>query len=123
MNAAAIVADAKLADERIARLFAGPQGEDAACQRRHGAMMVNHMVVVSEALAHTDSDAVRELYRLLTESRLAAGFAPSELAGHPFGFEENRRNLAVAIDYAWRQELLPRRLEVDELYGSVAGML
>jgi 4,5-dihydroxyphthalate decarboxylase len=120
---AAIVTDAKLADERIARLFADPQAEDAAWQRRHGAMMVNHMVVVSEALAQTDPDAVRELYRLLSESRRVAGLAPAELAGHPFGFEENRRNLAVAIDYAWRQELLPRRLEIDELYGCVARIL
>ena len=120
---AAIVADPKLADERIARLFADPQAEDAAWQRRHGAMMVNHMVVVNEELARTDPDAVRDLYRLLVESRRAAGLAASELAGHPFGFDENRRNLAVAINYAWRQELLPRRLEVDELYGSVARIL
>jgi 4,5-dihydroxyphthalate decarboxylase len=120
---AAIVADAKLPDDRLARLFPDPAAEDAAWRRRHGAMMVNHMVAVKEDLARTAPEAVRDFYRLLLESRQAAGLAPEALTDHPFGFRENRRNLEVAIDYAWRQGLLPRRLEVDDLYGSVVQLL
>ena len=34
----------------------------------------------------------------------------------PFGLEENRRNLEVAIDYVFRQGLIPKRYTVDELF-------
>jgi hypothetical protein len=31
--------------------------------------------------------------------------------------EQNRRNVEVAIDYVFRQGLIPRRYAVDELFG------
>ena len=37
----------------------------------------------------------------------------------PFGFEANRRNLEVAIDYTYEQRLIPRRFTVDELFDYV----
>jgi 4,5-dihydroxyphthalate decarboxylase len=33
--------------------------------------------------------------------------------------EANRRNLEVAIDYVYRQRLIPRRFSVDELFDDV----
>lgn len=36
----------------------------------------------------------------------------------PLGVEANRRNLEVAIDYAYRQRLIPRRFTVDELFDD-----
>jgi 4,5-dihydroxyphthalate decarboxylase len=35
----------------------------------------------------------------------------------PFGLEANRRNLEVAIDYVYRQGMIPRRYGVDELFS------
>ena len=34
---------------------------------------------------------------------------------NPFGLEENRRNLEVAIDCMFRQGMIPRRFTVEEL--------
>jgi 4,5-dihydroxyphthalate decarboxylase len=118
---AAILADAKLPDERLARVFADPAAEDAAWRRRHGgAMMVNHMVVVTERLCREDPDAVREVWRLLAESRARAGLpAGGPDDPNPYGAAANRRNLAIAIDYAARQGLLARPLAVDDLYHDV----
>jgi 4,5-dihydroxyphthalate decarboxylase len=49
--------------------------------------------------------------------------APDVLDTTPFGLEANRRNLEVAIDYAFRQRLIPRRFTVDELFDDVTRRL
>ena len=53
-----------------------------------------------------------EVYRLLVESKKAAGNPPML----PHGLEANRRNLEVAIECAYKQALIPRRFAVDELF-------
>ena len=35
---------------------------------------------------------------------------------NPFGLEENRRNLEVAIDCMYRQQMIGRRFTVEELF-------
>jgi len=59
-------------------------------------------------------DMADEVYRLLVESKKAAGDPPML----PHGLETNRRNLEVAIDCAYKQALIPRRFSVDELFES-----
>jgi 4,5-dihydroxyphthalate decarboxylase len=53
-----------------------------------------------------------KLYDWLAESREAAGNPEM----NPFGVEENRRNLEVAIECMHRQRMIPRRFTVEELY-------
>ena len=108
---AAIVAERALPDPRLASLIPDPAAAADAWRAKHRALQINHMVVVKQSLAQSDPDAVREVCRLLAESREAAG-AP-EL--NPFGWEANRRNLEVAIEQTWRQGLIARRYTVDEL--------
>jgi 4,5-dihydroxyphthalate decarboxylase len=122
---AAILADAKLPDERLARVFADPAAEDAAWRRRHGgAMMINHMVVVTGRLTRDHPDAVREVWRLLTESRARAGLPTGGADDpNPYGAAANRQNLQLAIDQAARQGLLARSLSVDDLYDDVTRAL
>ncbi|HUJ86808.1 MAG TPA: phosphate ABC transporter substrate-binding protein [Burkholderiales bacterium] len=110
---AAIVAERDLPDARLRSVIADPAAAAAAWRAKRGALQINHMVVVRESLARSAPDAVREVCRLLDESRLAAG-AP-EL--NPFGVEANRRNLEVAIEQTWRQGLIARRYSVDELFS------
>jgi len=57
----------------------------------------------------TQSD---EVYRLLVESKEAAGDPPML----PHGVEANRTNFEVAIDCAYKQRLIPRRFSVEELF-------
>ena len=40
---------------------------------RHGVVPINHMVVVTEALARAQPDAVREVYRMLQAAKKATG--------------------------------------------------
>ena len=121
---AAVLADATLPDPRLARLIPDPDRAAQAWHRKTGAIQINHMVTVRASLSREEPDAVREVYRMLAASRERA--APRDRDGpdlNPFGVSRNRRNLEVAIDYAWRQGLLPRRITVDELFDDVTRSL
>ncbi len=111
-------------DPRLKPLIADPAAAAEAWRRKNGALQINHMLVVKDSLSKSDPRAVREVYRLLAESKRAAGLpAMGELDANPFGLEANRRNLEVAIDYVHRQGLIPRRFEVDELFDDVTRAL
>jgi 4,5-dihydroxyphthalate decarboxylase len=97
-------------DERLKPLIRDIDGGARRWQERHGgAIQLNHLVVVKEGMPKEQAD---EVYRLLLESRQAAGDPPHL----PHGLEANRRNLEVAIDCALRQGMIPRRLTVEELF-------
>ncbi len=112
------------ADPRIKTLIPDPAAAAEAWHRRTGALQINHMVTVSERLSRDNPDAVREVYRLLRESKAAAGLPrEGERDMLPFGLEANRHNLEVAIDTVYRQRLIPRRFEVDELFDDLTRTL
>ena len=102
---AAIVGEAPQ-DARIRTLIPDPEAAGESWKKRHGAIQINHMVAVKQ-----DCDQSEEVYRLLLESRQAAGNPPM----NPFGLEENRRNLEAAIDCVYRQNMIPHRFSVEEL--------
>lgn len=108
---AAIVTDRALPDARLTNVIADPAAAAEAWRTKHRALQINHMVVVKAALAQSDPDTVREIWRLLAESRAAAG--SPEL--NPYGVEANRRNLELVIERTQRQGLIARRFPVDEL--------
>jgi 4,5-dihydroxyphthalate decarboxylase len=111
---------AELADDpRVMTLFPDPEAAARSWHQKHRALQINHMVVVRESLVATRPDVVREIYRLLVESKRAAGLPRAgALDTEPFGVDANRRNLEVAIDYVYQQRLIPRRFEVDELFDA-----
>jgi len=110
---AAIVGDRSPSDPRLKPLIPDPENAARDWQRRNGgAIHVNHLVAARDSLP---AATVREVYRLLAESRKAAGDPPM----NPFGVEANRRNLEIAIDFVHRQRLIPRRYTLDELFGGV----
>ncbi|MET0681304.1 MAG: phosphate ABC transporter substrate-binding protein [Burkholderiales bacterium] len=121
---AAILGAVPPADSPFKPLIPDPAAAARDWQHRHGAIQINHMVVVTAAIARARPDAVREAYRLLAESKRAAGLPrPGELETTPFGLKANRRNLEVAIECVYRQRLIPRRFAVDELFDDVTRTL
>ncbi len=111
-------------DPRLRPLIADPAAAAEAWRRKNNALQINHMVVVKDSLSKSNPRAVQEIYRLLAESKRAAGLpAKGEPDANPFGVEANRRNLEVAIDYVHRQRLIPRRFAVDELFDDVTRAL
>ena len=84
---------------------------------RHGGVPINHMAVIKESITKCRPDVVEEVYRLLKESAAAdSSRIPGALR---FGFEAVRRSLETIIEYSERQDLIPRRLSVDDLFNHV----
>ena len=111
-------------DPRLLPLIPDPPAAAEAWRKKYNAIQVNHMVVVKESLSKSDPGAVREIYRLLMESKKAAKLPkPGEVDVNPFGVEANRRNLEVVIDTVYRQRMIPRRFAVDELFDDVTRAL
>jgi 4,5-dihydroxyphthalate decarboxylase len=111
-------------DPRLKPLIPDPPAAAEAWRKKYNAIQVNHMVVVKESLSKSHPGAVREIYRLLGESKKAAKLPkPGELDVNPFGVEANRRNLEVVIDTVYRQRMIPKRFSVDELFDDVTRAL
>jgi 4,5-dihydroxyphthalate decarboxylase len=107
---AAILSDPVPRDPRLMPVIPNPLAAIEDWRRRKAPLQINHMVAIRSALV---GDVSKEVFRLLSESkRIGAKDDP----GCPFGVEENRKNLEVAIDYVHRQGLIPKRYTVDELF-------
>lgn len=111
-------------DPRVKPLIPDAQAAARAWSRKHGIVPINHPVVIRESLSRSRPDIVREIYRLLAESKAAAGASPaSEPDPIPFGIEANRKGLEMIIGYCAEQRLIPRRLAVDELFDDTTRAL
>jgi 4,5-dihydroxyphthalate decarboxylase len=120
---AAIVGD-KLPDPKLAHLIPDP---DAAAQKwaeRHHGIPINHMLVVRRELSRSRPDVVADIFRTLHESKLAAGLPDGgALDPYRFGVEACRPILEIIIDFCHRQQLIPRRLSVGELFDDTTRAL
>jgi 4,5-dihydroxyphthalate decarboxylase len=121
---AAIVGD-KLPDSRFRHLIPNPEEVARKWAETHGGVPINHMAVVRSSIAASRPDVVRDIYRMLRESMLAARLPETGTVYDPlrFGVEANRRSLEIIVDYCFRQRLIPRRFSVDELFDDTARAL
>jgi len=111
-------------DPRLKPLIPDPGAAAEAWRKKYNAIQINHMVAVRESLSKSHPDSVREIYRLLSESKKAAKPPkPGEIETLPFGLERNRRTLEIVIDTVYRQRMIPRRFSVDELFDDVTRKL
>ena len=102
---AAIMTDVPKDDPRIAPVFPDVKAAAQTWKRSTGAtIQINHMVVARDSVPREVSD---EFYELLRKCNIE----------FPFGIDENRRNLEAAIDTVYRQGMIPRRYNVEELFS------
>ena len=120
---AAIVGD-KIPDPRLALLIPDADTVAQAWAKTHGGIPINHMIVIRDAISKSRPDLVREIYRMLRESRRAVP-PPEGSPADPwrFGVEANRRSLEIIIDYSFRQKLISRKFSVDELFDDCTRAL
>jgi 4,5-dihydroxyphthalate decarboxylase len=112
------------ADPRLKSVIEDPEAETKRWQARHGVVPLNHMVCVTESLSRAKPELVREVYRMLKESKRAAGLPePGAIDFHPFGVEACRPALEMIISYAVQQKLIPRPFEVDDLFDDTTRAL
>jgi 4,5-dihydroxyphthalate decarboxylase len=117
---AAVVGDRLPNDPRLKTVFPDPDAAAREWKQENNAMQINHMVVVRDTFSTSHPEVVRDIYRMLKESKRAAGLPmPGETDINPFGVEANRHNLEIIIDYVHQQKLIPRRYAVDELFDDL----
>ena len=109
-------------DPRVERLVPDPFNAAKKWYERVGVVPINHVLVVHRDISKNRPDVVREIYRMIQESRaLTEGGVPDPFP--PLGVEANRKGLQLAIDWAYEQKIIPRLLTVDELFDDVTGAL
>ncbi len=120
---AAVVGD-KLPDPRLKHLIPDPEAAAQKWAERHHGVPINHMVVVRESLSRSRPDLIEDVFQRLHDSKRAAGLpdgAPFD--PYRFGVDACRPILEVIIDYCHQQQLIPRRLSVDELFDDTTRRL
>ena len=91
--------------------------------RAHGGVPINHMAVIRESIVQSRPDVVREVYRLLKESRAAAALPAGPDDPVRIGVAANRRSLELMIAYSFHQPLISRCPAVDELLADAVRIL
>ena len=120
--AAAIMGNDMPDDPRIERLIADPHEAAKRWYEREGVVPINHMIAIHADLARRRPDVVRELYRMIVDSRQLA--PASALATFPpVGLEANRKGLEMAIQWSYEQKIIPRLFSVDELFDDTTATL
>jgi 4,5-dihydroxyphthalate decarboxylase len=120
--AAALLGEDMPKDSRVRTLVPDAHAAAKDWFAREGVVPINHMFVIHQELSKQRPDIVRELYRMVAQSRsLTEGGVPAVFP--PIGLEANRKGLQLAIDWALDQKIIPHRLSVDELFDDVTGSL
>jgi 4,5-dihydroxyphthalate decarboxylase len=120
--AAALLGEDMPKDPRVRTLVPNAQEAAKGWFAREGVVPINHMFVVHQDLSKQRPDIVRELYRMVVESRdLTEGGVPKIFP--PIGYEANRKGIELAIDWALDQKIIPRRLSYEELFDDLTASL
>ena len=121
---AAIYGGVMPTDPRLKSVIADPEAAGKDWYRKHGTVPVNHMVVLKEDLSKSNPGAVRELFRMLLDSKKAAGLPKAGAIDLiPFGFDAVKPALDLMSSYALEMKIIPRRLSVEELFDDTTRAL
>jgi 4,5-dihydroxyphthalate decarboxylase len=120
--AAAILGVDMPKDPRVRTLIPNANAAAQEWYQREGIIPINHMFAVHQDISKQRPDVVRELFRMIVESRALAPPAVTA-ALPPLGLEANRKGLQMAIDWSYEQKIIPRRLKVDELFDDTTASL
>lgn len=104
-------------DPRLKTVIPDPQVAAQAWHEQTGVIPINHMVVVRESLTQDRPDVVRELFRMVKDSKAAANLKGFDT--RPYGVEANRKALETIILYSYQQGLIPQMMDVDDLFNDV----
>lgn len=112
--------------EGIVPLIPDPVAADKIWYDRHGFVPVNHVAVMHRAVAEAHPDSVKSVYKLFRQGKAAAvnPADPSALLKRlPDGIDALRGPLEMILACCEEQQLLPRKLGVDEIFADCLEFL
>jgi 4,5-dihydroxyphthalate decarboxylase len=120
---AALIGD-KFPDPRFKTLVPDAEAANRKWAEEHGGVPINHMVIVREKIARERPDVVEELFRVFKAARDLDTSAPQgKLDPYRFGVEANRAALERVIDYSLKQQMITKKVTVDELFDDFTRKL
>jgi 4,5-dihydroxyphthalate decarboxylase len=119
---AAILGGEMPKDPRVQTLIPDAKAAAQKWYARENVVPINHVFVIRQEVSRERPEVIREIYRMILESR---NLAPeSAKSGNlALGLEENRKGLELAIEWSLEQKIIPRRLSVDELFDDTMAAL
>jgi len=107
-------------DPDFVPVIADPKAAARAWYDTHRVMPINHVLVVRRDIAVVYPQAIRDLWRILQNAKPPQS-GPIDMA--PMGIEAQRASLETILRYCDQQQLLPRRLAVDEIFAEAVALL
>jgi 4,5-dihydroxyphthalate decarboxylase len=105
-------------------LIVDAKAAGVAWRQQHGYVPINHMVVMRQSVVEQYPQALRAVYELLKRGKIqaqaAAAGEPDKL---PFGVAALREPMQEILDFCASQQLLPRKLTVDEIFETCIEVL
>jgi 4,5-dihydroxyphthalate decarboxylase len=121
---AAIFGGAMPSDPRLKSVIPDPEATAKEWYKKNGIVPVNHMVVLKESLSKSSPGTVREVYRMLLDSKKAAGLPKTDVVDTiPFGFDTVKPALELMCSYAFEMKLTPRHYAIEELFDDTTRAL
>lgn len=108
-------------DQRIKSLIPDPHQAAEDWYKREKIIPINHVFVISSKLSEDRPDVVRDIYRMLAESRSEISLDSQKTL--PMGYADLKHSLETAIEWSFEQKIIPRRLHVDELFSDLTANL
>jgi 4,5-dihydroxyphthalate decarboxylase len=121
---AAIYGGVMPTNPRLKSVIADPEAAGKDWYAKYGIVPVNHMVVLKESLSKSNPGAVREVFRMLLDSKKAAGLPKAgAIDTIPFGFDAVKPALDLMSNYALEMKIIPRHISVEELFDDTTRAL
>jgi 4,5-dihydroxyphthalate decarboxylase len=122
---AAIFGNDLPSDDGIESLIPNPAGADEVWYEKNGFVPVNHVVVMSRAVAEKNPESVKAVYRMFKQGKALAGAPKAGVKANalPDGLDALRHPLEMILGYCEEQQLLPRKLTVDEIFADCLEFL
>ena len=116
---AAIIGTVIKDEPKVATLFADPVAAALDWYARNKIVPVNHYLVMDANLPKERPDVVREVYRMIGDSKKANPLTTGGVDLLPMGFEANRPTIEKIIEFALEQGLITTRFKVEDLFDPV----
>lgn len=109
-----------LAHPDMRTVIQNPDETGRAWGEKYGCGHVNHFFAVHSALPKERPDVVKEIFRVLKESKARAGLPRAgEIDQLPFGVEHCRKSIELIARYAYEQKIVKKLYRIEDLFDEV----